>query len=336
MRSEIYEKTLERNGVAFDYIEELALSEISAEKGLRNQARLDNPLDEGLAGQYEIAVRDQIKAYGKPQFPPIVVWRPGKGAWIPIDGNHRLYVWNLLRRKHIEAYTVFSTDTKVIERLIGTFNNAVNGRRISYEESLEHAISYVLKWGVPPESIAREYGVGAQVIDKRVRTFKAKEVLKEQNVKLSPSMTDEKINKLLPLQNLGHDVFAKAAEAISTTGGTIDDAAYIVKRVKSAKTHGEKLSLIEEFTKSEEAVERKAETRGGKVNVPKGDPRKTFDRQLYDLLSTATKYEKAAIIAPASKREEQRQAADELVTRLVEVFGLGSYIHSPNLRKGVS
>src|SRR5262245_23486055 len=82
-RNEMYEHYLNKHGVRWEYLE-VPIGSISAEKSLRNGARLGQPLDDALVERYAQAYRD-----GDP-VPPLIAYGKGKGPWVLADGNHRL------------------------------------------------------------------------------------------------------------------------------------------------------------------------------------------------------------------------------------------------------
>src|ERR1700724_605455 len=152
MQCRIYEQALNKQGLAWRYEEKVLLKDIDLAKGLRNQARLECPSDESLIASYA-----EAKKNGD-QFPPPVLWRPGQGRWIPIDGNQRLAADAKLGCGKTDAYIVDCKDEQVVDRLTWTFNNLVNGKRLSQEEALEHAVTFVRKYAMKAEVAAKAWG----------------------------------------------------------------------------------------------------------------------------------------------------------------------------------
>lgn len=318
MRNPVYEQALTKQGVEFDYVEKLAIGEIDTLKGLRNQARLEMPIDKELVALYREAMKQ------KADFPPVVLWRPGKGRWIPVDGNQRLAACGECGRKWIDAYLLKTTDQMIADRITWSFNNHVNGKRITPEEALQHAVSFVRKYGMSQEAAAKEWGVSQHKIRSTIRVLTLREKLEEQEVKGLNRLDDEKLFKIAPLEKAGDDVLALGAAAVIENGLTHDQCNEIVKRVGEARTHDKKVEAIVEFTKSEPVLVRKAETKGGAVQAKPLPRHRLADLQkkLWRLLED---HEPIAL-RPVGKEsfKKAREEAQDIVARLVAIYGLGS------------
>jgi len=317
MKNQHYEQALTAEGVQWTYTEKMMLDAIDLRKGLQNQARLTCPLDQELVVQYATAKKNGA------ELPPVVLYKSGK-KYVPIDGNQRLAADVQLKRKHTDAYIVHSTDPMILDRLTWNFNNLVNGKRLSPEENLEHAVSYVRKYGVTVEVACKEWSLPVWKVKDALTLEKAKEVLNRQNVKSSPSLTNDKIKELIYLNNVGEDLFAKAAQVVAETGALQEDIRELVKTVKAASTHEEKMQVIDAFASSEKILTRKAETKGGTLLSTKSLPRARFIHAIRSLANLLESYDKRALL-PGLKDENKRlrEEARTIVEKLVMLFGLG-------------
>lgn len=320
MRSQVYEQILTKQGVAFDYQERVALLDIDLAKGLRNQARLENPLDEELIPQYMQMSKDGMEA------PAVVLARTGKGRWVPVDGNQRLAATDRLGKKTHDAYLLQTNDPLVIDRLTWAFNNLVNGKRISQAEAVQHAVSMVQKYDYSPATVAKEYGIPKWLVERTLRLNKLHEVLDRNKVKRTASLTDSKLEEMRSLLELGEDILAKAAGAVGEIGLNEEEVVGLVHEVKKARNHNDKLKVIDDFAASEAAAVRRAETKGGSVKRITPLPRDVLARKVHDLLRHMENYEKAALKPVGPEYKKVRENAFDLCNRFISLFGFGALL----------
>jgi hypothetical protein len=319
MRSNFYEQHLGRSGVSWSYVEKIPLDEIDAEKSLRNQARLVTPLDDELVESYAAAMTDGV------EFPPLVLVRPGRGRYVLVDGNQRLAAAKRAKRKHFDGYVLDTKDQAVVDRLTWTWNNATNGRRLSPEEALEHAVSFVRRYGMEVPTAAREWGVSKDRLWDRLKVAELQEALDRQNVKRTPSLSDDKLKRMSPLLPLGEDVLAKAATVVATAGLGYDDVQELVRQVKRQPTNEAKVKAIDAFAESERVVLKKAETKNGHIAAKGPSPRDRLARllrQVEDLLEEG--YDKKALRPLGTEYREVRETVEYVVDQLTQLFGLGA------------
>ena len=318
MRNPTYEQALANQGVKWEYVEKFDMAEIDYQKGLQNQARLEMPLDDDLVNAYALRMKDGD------QFPPIVLWRPGKGRWIPVDGNHNLAAKRKNNWKRTDAYLLDTKDQQVADRLTWTFNNSVNGRRLTPAEAMEHALSFVRKYGLPLTEAAKEWGVNVHNLQRHVKTAEIRDILNKNNVRINPAMADHCLFALSPLQNLGEDVLVKAGKLVSNSGITSEVVKTLVDRVQAARDSTKKLKAIDDFAESEAVRIRRAVTKGGRLRQAAG-PRMQLLRHLSALQHLFEDYKERSALRPQGQAEyaSTRDMAQDVVTRLVSLFGLG-------------
>ena len=297
MRNPTYEQALEKQGFSWHYEEMILLEDIDLAKGLKNQARLEMPVDEQLIEQYARAMQDGDK------FPAVVLWRKtNRHKWQPIDGNQRLAALGKNRENQTDAYVVESADEQVVDRLTWTFNNLVNGKRLSQAEAMEHAASFVRKYGMEVAAAAKEWGIAKSTLAGVLRVREVRDALDRANVKRSPTLTDDKMARLAALSTIGEDVMVKACEVVGKTGASIADVAGMLKDVGRAKTVPEKLKVLQDFAESEGARTRAVETKGGRIN-PGVLPRDQLAKLLRQALSVMEDHPaKAALRHPAGEK----------------------------------
>lgn len=317
MQNPIYDQTLAREGVEFEYADKVSLDDIDSRKGLANQARLEEPLDEGLVESYAALMREGV------QFPPLVLWRPGKGRWIPVDGNQRLAACHKAGKRSIDAYLLKTTDQLVIDRLTWCLNNLVNGKRLTRDEALHHAAAYVRKYDVGPKQASKIWGVKDGDLRKYVAVQDKKDVLDKHRVRLPASFSDEKLYKMAGLTQAGEDVFVRAVKAVIATGVGGKEIVDLCDEIRSARTSEAKLQVVADFEKSDAAIQARAETQGGRVK-PKTLPRQKLAAQLRALGRLFEDFEDVALKPVGADFAPAREDAWRAVARLTALFGLGS------------
>lgn len=320
MRNPTYEQALTNQGVEWEYAERIALVDVDRDKGLRNQARLEMPLDEELVNAYAAAMQRGD------QFPPVVLWRPGRGRWQPIDGNQRLAGAAKIGRKEVDAYVVRTADPMLADRLTWTFNNLVNGKRLSTEEALRHAVTFCRKYGMSQAEAAKEWGLSEYQVRNAVRVLSLREVLEEKEIRGVKTLTDDKLLRMAPLEAAGHDVLALGAAAVIENGMTTDQILEMTKRVGAAKTQQAKLEAVVAYTRTEEVKVRKAETRGGRVDAKPLPRQKAAD--LLERLWRMCEDFPAPALRPGGKQQfkELREKWLAVALRMTEVYGTGAVV----------
>lgn len=323
MKNPMYEQALIRAGIDFEYIEAVPMEEINETRGRQLQARLV-PLDHDLIESY----MQMIKEGSEP--PPLILWKPGRGMYIPLDGNQRIAANLALpkkdRMKTMSAYVVKVEEHMVAERLCWQFNNMVNGRRLSYDECLAHAITFVRKYRQPVEATAKDWAVKAWELKAKCVEYDLRDLGNKHNVDTSrvPSST---IQILQPLMKLGEDVTLKTMKAVSSGAGA-DDAKELVSDVGKAKTLDQKLEIIDRFAASAKTARAKAATKNGKVHVRQGQkPHEQLEVQLERIERILSEFSDDAM-KPVGKEDvsKYRKMALLIANRLVGIYGLGSYI----------
>lgn len=327
MRNPIYENELRKQGVKFLYLEKVKLTDIDAKKGLQNQARLLKALDQDLVDAYHV----EYKAGNGPQFPPLVVWRASvRGRYTPLDGNQRLAAATKAGIEEHDVYVVDSNDQMVLDRIAWSFNNHVNGARLTYIESMQHAVQFVLKYGVKAEDAAREWGVKAGVVQRKVRVEKVKESIVSAKIKLNPSVTEDVLTELAGLERLGEDIFFPAVKVVNENGLGPRETRELKEKVAKARTHAAKITTIQDYNSSDKVTAKRAETKGGQVKRVSPLPRVKLERILRDGLKVYDSVKDRSGLLPPTKEalKELRSLAADFVHKTINTFGLGTTLQT--------
>ncbi len=330
MRNPVYEQALNKQGLKWEYVEKVPLADIDINKSFRNQARNQSLVDE-LVDSYEQAYKDGD------QFPPLVIYRTSaRSRFVLIDGNQRSTAARKAGKEDHDAYLVDCNDPRVIDRVTWTFNNMVNGKRLSKEECLDHAMSFVRKYGMTHAEAAKEWGLSRAQLQRHVKLTEINEELIKAGVKKTPLLTNDKLFSLSPLMQAGKDLFCKAAETVANYGLGSKDIEGLLKDVANATTSEDKRVTVDKLATSEEAKRRRAETKGGTINTRRNDPRDQLDRVITSGNRLFTSYDKAALKPAPEDYKTKRQEAAEFIHNLSLLFGFGAAVSDEDRKGGVA
>lgn len=321
MRNAAYEQVLNKEGVKWRYLERLDLEAVDTNAGLRNQARILLPNDPELQEQYFLMYKEGSDS------PPLVVYKKkNRNQWVPIDGNQRLAAARKAGKECLDAYEVQTEDILVLDRLTWTWNNKVNGKRLTSEECLEHAKTMHLKYGLDMKAVAKEWGLPHWQLKRAVTAHKLREVLNERHCPEAKNLSDDRLEELAPFQQLGDDVFVAVAGTVHRCGLSALDVKELKKEVGRAKTHADKVRAVHEFGESDLAQQRKAETKGGTVRPRQGGvlPSERLLLKLKDAQHLLEQYPAEALRRKGPNYKEMREVVVEVVDKLTLVFGLGA------------
>jgi hypothetical protein len=324
MRNPAYEQALRRLGVKHHYEPQVAVEDINVPAGRRTQARL-HPIDDQLVDTYA----EMLEEGSDP--PPLILWRQGKGRYVPLDGNQRLAANEKVsakkRRKHFDAYIIESGDQMVVDRVCWTFNNYVHGRRLTYEECMQHALTFVKKYGQSQEQAVKEWGVKKWELVQNIIDSDMRELAAKNNLNIPDATTKGVIVTLHGLRKLGDDIVVKAMKACVESGVGVEEARELTQKVSHASTNADKLKAIDAFAEAEHIVQRKAETKGGKTR-PAPPPRVMLQTVLDKADRLFANYKDKRAFKASSKEEQAkyRDIARVVANGLIEVYGLGGLL----------
>lgn len=320
MRSQRYETILNELKLRWRYEPSVKFERIDIRKSHNNQAR-DEPLDKDIVEQY----REQ-KQKGT-DFDAPVLHEPSKTAkFITIDGNHRIEADIKLLREETDAYIVEETDQMAIDRLTWTFNNRVNGKRLSYAETIRHAASFARKYNLSAKRVAEEFMVSYSTLTKHLGGEKVRDVLFKNDIppKTINRMSDSNISRLAALLPLGEDIVAATAELVSDYGLSEHDVLTLTKEIRESPTYESRKKVIEDFKETERAKSRKAATRGGEFLLPRKSPATKFNQDVRSAVLEARKFpNNLKILKPSGEEyKNAKEIAIELISVLQDIFAI--------------
>lgn len=317
MRSAAIEQALKNQGVEFTYLPRVEREQIDSNKGLRNQARLELPLDDELVKDYVTMRKDGMEP------PALVLWRPGKGKYIPADGNHRIAAGDEEDVKEYDAYVLSTTDPMVVDRISWRINNLVNGKQNTRAEILEHAKTFVRKYGQLQKEAAKEWGISFGVLSASLRVDEIRNQLLAAAVP-ARKIPDDKIRALAPFQDMGEDLLVAAANLTMECGLKAEDIRSMLEKVRRARTSEAKMEALTAFRVSDLVTARKAETKGGKLKVER-TPRVQLLALLRQQERFLEKYPDTKGLRPApTEFKEARAIAERIVNAYNAIFGFGA------------
>ena len=325
MRQMNYEQALTKLGVKWEYADKVPVDSINATRGLQMQARLQ-PLDHNLIDTYAAMLVDGYEP------PPLLLWKHGKSMLIPLDGNQRiaanLQVAKKHRLNHFAAYIVTTDDPMVSDRICWTWNNMVNGRRLSYEECLEHAITFVRKYGQSIQQSAKEWSVKAWELQSKITVLEMNELAGKAGFEIPPTVSNQSLVILNQTRKLGDDVATKAIKVASENGFSENDSKALIKAIQHAPTAEKKVAAIDTFAQSETIRQRKAETKGGRMR-PMKLPRLQLQSQLDNMENLFERFPDKAAFKPVGHEDKAhyRDSARICCNHMIRIYGLGSLLN---------
>lgn len=322
MRQPNYEQALTKCGVQWEYVEAVPLERINTTRGKLMQARLV-PIDPDLVDKYAEMLGDGFTP------PPLLLWKHGKSLLIPLDGNQRLAA-NAQAKKRLpafSAYVVTTDDLMVVDRLCWSFNNLVNGRRLSYEECLEHALTFVRKYNQPITDAAKEWGVKAWELQKRLTKAEMQDLAGRHNITLPKALDLNVLVVVSSLRKFGDDIAVNVLKTVAASGTTQAEAEVLIKDIGRAKTLEAKIKVIDDFGASEQTQQRRAETLNGRVapiKLPRDQLQTMLDR-LEDLLD---RYSDKKAFTPVGRETKAKYmtVAKKVANHIISIYGLGALL----------
>jgi len=235
------ERFLARRGLEFEHIRDYPLEKLNAPKDdVKQQIRIDGTDPRHVEYFAEIARRGAAR-----ELPPIIVFRRQGGDEIG-DGMHR--VPGLLSAGVLvhSAYVVRTDDEAVIQMIRRVANIELNGKGISEDDRLRHAMAF--KRAFPEqsvESVAGNFGVTPSSLGKGLRRDEVTYSLQEQGFS-KDSLRKLRATHLDALYQHSPIIREHAARAITQTGMGPDDATAMLAQAKKKRSEAAQLAYIEE------------------------------------------------------------------------------------------
>lgn len=238
MRDPVTEARLQREGVPYTYREAVELAAIDVMAGLRNQSRLEAPLDKPTVERYALALIDGAK------FPPVLLApREGKG-FLPVDGNHRIAAANEAELPSVDAYVLDVKDQLTLTRLIRTWNIG-NGRQPSQADILEHALYLIATTPYTIRDVAKMVGMPENTLQGKAQARKGRDRLFGLGIP-AEAFKDAHLQELSRLKD--DTVLTEAARLVLRSGMTAERLAELVRTINAQSSEAERLALVKAAT----------------------------------------------------------------------------------------
>jgi len=236
----VVEEWLESFSVDWDYKPAFAMSKIDLKESVRNQARLDNPLDEDRVELIAEGIENGDK------IPPVVGYLKNNKL-ILIDGNHRVNAWELCGSKTVPVYVVKEANVEVLTEM--TYQaNAKHPTPNTQEERIQHAI-FMVQQGRSQIDAAGTMNV--KVLE--LQRAWAKTEVERRALAVGVSIREwSKVSvsskvRINALKN--DDVFAKCVTVVSEIKLPTEEVSKLVADVNRKRTNESQLALLDSFRK---------------------------------------------------------------------------------------
>ena len=234
------EAWLEAQGVEFEYVENVRISQIDLKKSKELNPRLDCRVNEDVVVQYGEAMEQGAI------FPaPFLVHEPG-GGYLVIAGNHRIPAAGLVGRKTLDAFVILSTDRPVWEFLARTDNRRGAALPQSKEEAVIHAIAVMTLQNKNVGEVARDFLLPAHWLSSQLRAHHASEVLTSAGI---PHVDKLKPTFLVELAKLREDekIMKRAAALVIRRKLTGSAVTALVKAIRALKDSDAAVAYIQKL-----------------------------------------------------------------------------------------
>ncbi|HZU75522.1 MAG TPA: hypothetical protein VFA70_02090, partial [Dehalococcoidia bacterium] len=315
------ERFLDQRHVPWRYEPAIPLDEFDIEGGLRNQARLDTPLDTDLAVEY-----GQAMELGG-EFPAVVGVRRPHGLILPVGGNHRLAAARLIGRAAFDCYLLETTNELVIARLTRSLNS-IEGKRPNRAEALAQAEYFVRHLGQTRADAAAALGIPVTWIERHLAVSETIERLGDYGGTAAARAAKWSLARLGAIPN---DTVLKAAATLVVesrlTSGEVED---LVKRVRAERTEAAQLAAVQQLAQRPDLVERRVLTRGGATRPPRL-PKSELFRALQMVVGLCTRFATPDALGLSGSEDTTRlrQLWAEAAGRMEVLLGIRG-IRDPN------
>lgn len=297
------EDVLKAYGLDFQ-LQSVPLATIDTKAGLSNQAR-DKALEEGTVDQYACAMKSGSV------FPAVVTHKIGS-KYVPLGGNHRIAAATKAGRENVMTYIVDLGRDEMLAFIIPNALNLVEGRRLSYQECIEKAISDVTRFGSTPEEAARKFQVSETPVRLGIKS-------NETQARLAAKIGQVKLPKtsLGVLSSIANDnILAAVATLACKARLSGDDIRVIVRDVSEKRTELEQLAFVAETSK-------KYGCDTSAANNPTGNNRGTHNSKHSALKRAITQLEgqingKRTITQFGITKESEKMQIKERIASLIE------------------
>lgn len=231
------EALLKEKGVKYRVVPGIKLSTIQIQESLRNNARLDAPIDDDVVEDFAFKMAQPNAEF------PMPILHDRRGGYFVLSGNHRIGACEHVEEKTVDAYLVDCDDAMTIDDIIRTANR-LHGKRQDRQEALRHAYAQVQAFNLSIGDAAAKFQVPEQRLKNYIRADKLRVKLQLDGVTAARDFTP---GVLLSLGRLSDNdvVFRETAKAVGRMNLKQKEVDAFVDEVRHApKEQSEQLATI--------------------------------------------------------------------------------------------
>lgn len=233
------ESFLTDKAVVFEFKADLPIDQFDLDRSLKNQARINQVLNEPQVETYvEAMKRGDV-------FPGVLCYKD-QGKYIAIDGNHRLQAAKIAGKKTVPAYIIDpKTDPKTI--VLMTYEaNAKHGLPNSVDERIRHAI-YMVKNGTTQETAAARLNVTKAQLSRAYAKVKADDRAETVGLLRSKweALPNQVRTRLGALQS--DETFSKATDFVIRAKFNSEEVDDLVVRLNKERSTVKQSALIDDM-----------------------------------------------------------------------------------------
>lgn len=233
------EAWLDEKGVRWTFKPDVPVAKINVEKSLRNQARINQVLNEAQVETYVEAMKRGDS------FPGIIVYLEGS-KYIAVDGNHRIAAAAVTTEK-ISVYEL-AKDTAAQVLVAMTYEaNAKHGLPNSIDERLRHAVHMIESAGASQEMAASRLNLSKAAVGRAWSKHKADN--RARDVGLTHSQWDG-FNPAVKMR-LGSvstdEGFAALADLAARANLTSEEVDRAVVSMNASRSSNEQKKIVEQL-----------------------------------------------------------------------------------------
>lgn len=308
------ETLLKEKGVKYRIVKGVKLGKVLIKESLKNNARLDAPLDDDVVTDYAVRMQQPDA-----RFPMPIMHERREGEYV-LSGNHRVGAAELAEVPTIDIYQVYDCDDDLLLDDIVRTANRLHGKRQDREEALRHAYSQMQRFSLSAPDVALKFGIDEKALQRFVRADKIRVNLQLAGV---GSAKDFSSTVLLSLGRLSDNttVLREAAKAVGRLGLTVTECDDFVQEIRHApKQESDQLATIGRFAATHEAKVRERRLEARKMPL-----KQSFTTKMRSLLKfmrkrNATGWPQLQVTGLAEQQELTHETA-ELQAYLSQLLG---------------
>ena len=314
MRDLLMEDYLKRLCVPFTYLEgidEIDIDSIDLQLSLRNQARLECPLDKNRVEQYA-----NLMKMGSPFVAPVFYEKGTKR--ILVVGNHRTHAKVLAGHTHTDAYRLDTANQTLIDAIAKCSNIVTNGKEISEEEKMA-VFNGLVADGHSNEAIRQHTGLSAGTIKRFTAAARITMILG------GPSGLSTAHDTALSRLRTHQDYLVECAAFAAQVGMTATRLNDLATALLNTRLEIERKEILNAWKNNPEFKEKRALTMGGKRKAPQTEQTRLFESlNRLSMVLKAESLKKLGLTTPELQMNfrnqylEVRQLCDQVLDQIEE------------------